>query len=558
MGQEVTREDIIREFSLVNQMTEDGIILSGTGPEKSCKCPFHNDTRPSCRVNIVKETWYCNVCDIGGSIVDYLAKKKGRDPGDIFTELIKELQQAEFFNPAWPTYPDPGDAQVPVATYVYQDKFGNDVYRVLRYFPKTFKQQKKTTDGWAWGMDGVERVLYRLPEILSSPDTAIWITEGEKDVEGLEKLGLLATTNVGGAGKWLDGYTDSLVGRNVIICGDNDEPGRKHVERLVEALDGKCNSIKRVVVPAPFKDVSDYLTTFGSKEAAGDALNVLVEKAVVMVAGGTVPIYSMSEMEDRYIEFINKKEQRSYSFSKWLPSIGSKVRPLVPGDLVCFVAMTGVGKSALLFNMALKAGVPSVLFEMELADTLTFERFVSAAMNIGQEDVEAAYKANTAPDWREKKELLDIYTCTMSGLTVEQIEKIVNKAELKIGKRPVLILIDYAQLLRSSGKTRYEKMTEAASDLKSMAKNTGTIVAVASQTMRKFNGNPEIGLFDAKDSGQIENSAGLMIGAWRDKNDDAVINLRINKNTKGRSGAIIQCNFDGNKMLITERSQVVE
>ena len=51
-------------------------------------------------------------------------------------------------------------------------------------------------------MKGVRRVLYRLPELLARPDEPVYVVEGEKDADRLASMGLLATTNSGGAGKW--------------------------------------------------------------------------------------------------------------------------------------------------------------------------------------------------------------------------------------------------------------------------------------------------------------------------------------------------------------------
>jgi replicative DNA helicase len=124
-----------------------------------------------------------------------------------------------------------------------------------------------------------------------------------------------------------------------------------------------------------------------------------------------------------------------------------------------------------------------------------------------------------------------------------------------MGRKPVLVLIDYVQLVNGIGKGRYEQITSVMSDLKSMAKNTGTVVVVASQVQRKDAGSSmAIGLSDGKDSGQIENSAALHIGAWRDpKDEDNTLVLRVNKNTRGYAGQTLRCNWDGARMLITEK-----
>ena len=47
-------------------------------------------------------------------------------------------------------------------------------------------------------LDGVELVLYRLPEIQGQADVVI--VEGEKDADALARLGIAATCNVMGAG----------------------------------------------------------------------------------------------------------------------------------------------------------------------------------------------------------------------------------------------------------------------------------------------------------------------------------------------------------------------
>ena len=92
--------------------------------------------------------------------------------------------------------------------YSYEDINGNEVYQALRMKPKSFRQRHKVNGDWVWKMDGVERVLYRLPKITVAQ--SVWIVEGEKDAENLAAIGFEATCNVGGAGKWLDSYSETL------------------------------------------------------------------------------------------------------------------------------------------------------------------------------------------------------------------------------------------------------------------------------------------------------------------------------------------------------------
>jgi hypothetical protein len=594
-------------------MMRDGIVLVGNGPERAAKCPFHPDRRPSMSVNVVKQTWYCQVCGIGGSVIDYIAQRQGMTIDDTLAKLSEEVP-ALSTTAADRSAAEPFRGGTPVATYVYRSAIGEEVFRVLRYEPKTFRQQKKVGNRWDWGMDGVERVLYRLPEILQETGKPVWICyapdtevltptgwkffpdlqasdeiaqydsgaisfvrplelqrfqhdgqlicfdttfcqlqvtpehrmlvrksigpfvttaenvragmgipvsglridgtdpgliadqirlmaafaadgsipprslklrwgfrkprkierlkailsnlkvpfqetltkrsdtdiqiarldvpwlmrwmpqkqwtmemldwplamrqllldelkywdgsqnaygsikfdtvrkseadaisaiavtsgyccsvntvlrsrprqtiysisllkrdwkrigynprlktqrtitrkpyigpvycctvpsgyilvrrngkscvsgncEGEKDSNNLVRYRQNATCNVGGAGKWMDGYTSALSGKDVIICGDNDDAGVLHVKAVIEALDGKVKRLRVVTLPKPYKDISDFLTQFGALDAGEAALNELVDKSAVMSQGSTIPIFSMADMEARYQEY---------------------------------------------------------------------------------------------------------------------------------------------------------------------------------------------------------------------------------------------------------------
>ena len=112
-----------------------------------------------------------------------------------------------------------------VKTYSYVDEAGDLLFQVCRMEPKDFRQRApKPGGGWNWTTKGVRRVPYRLPELLAAdPETVVYVCEGEKDCDRLASLGIVATTNCGGAGKWRDQYSEPLRGRDVVILPDNDE-----------------------------------------------------------------------------------------------------------------------------------------------------------------------------------------------------------------------------------------------------------------------------------------------------------------------------------------------
>lgn len=169
------------------------------------------------------------------------------------------------------------------ARYDYPDENGDLLYQVVRFEPKNFRQRRPGgRRGWVWNIEDVRRVLYRLPELVEHPEDTVFVVEGEADVDRLRDLGLLATTNSGGAGKWREEYTEILRGREVVILPDNDEPGRKHAKQVAASLLTAECEVKILELPnlPPKGDVSDWLAAGGTVEE----LKELTEKAPIPTA----------------------------------------------------------------------------------------------------------------------------------------------------------------------------------------------------------------------------------------------------------------------------------
>jgi putative DNA primase/helicase len=152
-----------------------------------------------------------------------------------------------------------------VAEYSYQDAEGKEVFQVCRFDPKDFRQRRWDGGKWVWSIKGIERVLYRLPQVLAAKETrGIFIVEGEKDVHALESLGLVATCNSGGAGKWEPQYTESLRGANVYMIPDNDKAGRLHRDLVCNSIKDVVRQIKVVELPDA-KDAAEWIQKGGTK-----------------------------------------------------------------------------------------------------------------------------------------------------------------------------------------------------------------------------------------------------------------------------------------------------
>jgi hypothetical protein len=249
--------------------------------EASVSCPFHDDRNPSLSLNVTRGIWYCFAGCGRGGIVEFEQRKNGGDHKEAWDRACKIMGR-----------PADGESPEPVPVYDYKDETDKLLYQVVRLPGKNFRQrQPDGKGGWTWSLKGVRRVPYRLPEVMKAE--RVFIAEGEKDVETLCSLGLVATTNSGGAGKWRDEFAGLFKGKDVVILPDNDEPGRKHAAQVAGNLVGAAHSVK--VVPSPgleeHGDVSDWLAKGG--ENTLDKLLDLAENAPLWkppTGEGTSPI----------------------------------------------------------------------------------------------------------------------------------------------------------------------------------------------------------------------------------------------------------------------------
>ncbi len=183
--------------------------------------------------------------------------------------------------------------------YEYRDRDGKLLYVKKRWRKpngeKTFSYHHPGPDGrLISGLGGTKTVLYNLPAIAAAaPGSVAYIVEGEKDVKRLKTEGLLATCNPEGAAKdpedgrkakckWLDRYSDDLVGFHCPVIPDNDQAGRDHAQGTARSLHGKVASLKildlvKLMPDLPKTgDVSDFLDRGGTL----DQLNELARQTV--------------------------------------------------------------------------------------------------------------------------------------------------------------------------------------------------------------------------------------------------------------------------------------
>lgn len=234
---------------VLRRLDHRGLKKAGAG--WAAQCPGHDDEHASLTIGKGEDGRVLLHCHAGCNPED-IVSALGMRMGDLFPAAAVD---------------DDGGRRL-AATYSYRGEDGAVLYQVVRFEPKAFRQrQPDGRGGWIWNLQGVRRVLYRLPEIRRAPlGEVVFIVEGERDAETLAERGLQATTNPGGAGKWRPEYSDSLRGKDIVILPDNDVAGRNHAREIVRALEGAAARVRVLELPGlPDKgDVSDWLAHGGT------------------------------------------------------------------------------------------------------------------------------------------------------------------------------------------------------------------------------------------------------------------------------------------------------
>ncbi|HTV75695.1 MAG TPA: hypothetical protein VMD57_01765, partial [Candidatus Baltobacteraceae bacterium] len=238
-----------------------GVTRNGDG--WIAKCPAHDDQNPSLSIRQGDDGRTLLKC-FAGCTADSICAALNLTTADLFDGDSKRVQRHI------------------VATYPYHDAGGKLLFEVVRFDPKDFRQRRPDATalgGWTWNTKGVEKVLFRLPEILAAIASGklIFVCEGEKDALAMVERGLSATCNPAGAGKWQDSYAETLRGATVAIIADKDAPGRAHAALVAGKLHGVAKSVRILELPDMngklVKDAADFFAAGGDAGQIGELVD---------------------------------------------------------------------------------------------------------------------------------------------------------------------------------------------------------------------------------------------------------------------------------------------
>lgn len=359
----------------------EGVTSDGKGGWMAC-CPAHDDHNPSMHVNVgadgrilVKCYAGCTTADIcaalGLKVRDLMpengterggTKGKGKSKGKASKAATSRKSGDSAASAEKVVKPSFAERKKRpskhICYYTYKREDGAAVFRVDRRVytdakgGKTFVQQSPDgKGGWTFGVasQGVEYIPYQLPYIrqAAAKGKPVIVCEGEKDVcTVIKRLGLAATCNAKGAGKWSAGFGKYFEGvPAILIIADKDPEtvtdkktgeekpfavGQRHacdVERKLRA-DGFQGKIRKIVMPdveieqGVTKHVKDFTDWVDAMDAAKRTVDKSAFKAVVDSFGEWPEKWNFQDADLFDLQRAQKEARDSAS-----PFV-----PLMPGD----------------------------------------------------------------------------------------------------------------------------------------------------------------------------------------------------------------------------------
>lgn len=286
--------------------------------------------------------------------------------------------------------------------------------------------------------------------------------------------------------------------------------------------------------------IGKELQTAGSAED----IRTLLDKANGFMVDK--PALRITTMSDALMSFMDRHTGQM-KYLTWPLSDFNDRLYAEAGDFILIGGLPSSGKSAFSIQCAwhwaqqMKVG----FFSLETSSEKLFDRQMSAISGLTMDDI----KRNNIPQSK-----WDEIALMSSEITKTNLELIPAAGMSPADVRSVtmmrgysLIIIDYVQLLQSSGSNRTEQVTNISLALHRMAQDMRVTVVALSQLKRKGKGEdatPDNS--DLRESGQLEQDADIILMLKLEKKDDPGGNreLYITKNKEGTTPKILLA-FDG-------------
>lgn len=199
-------------------------------------------------------------------------------------------------------------------------------------------------------------------------------------------------------------------------------------------------------------------------------------------------------------------------------TLDNMIRGIKPGEVCYIVSQTNIGKTAIAMNIIrnnVSDNFVIPFFSLENNQYQLFERMLQLEYNLASWDIEknfaddlTSFIDKSEKDLMKYKNIINV----VRRIALEDFLPYTSYIKAMTEKPIGLVVIDYAQLIKTNNQNEYIRTSEIAQNLKELSLSLKIPVLALSQTSR-INSKDEKGLdiYSAKGSGEIENSAQILL-----------------------------------------------
>jgi replicative DNA helicase len=246
------------------------------------------------------------------------------------------------------------------------------------------------------------------------------------------------------------------------------------------------------------------------------------------VSGDFVPLKRVLDNTFERFESIYEGRHNVVGIPTGYRDLDAMTGGLQRANFIIIAARPSMGKTAFAMNIAQNVAVnqrmPVAVFSMEMSKEELGTRMLCSEAQIEGERIKTGHIHDS--DWRRLAKVMNylsdapLYIDDTAGLTMTEIAAKCRRLKKNHGLD--MVLIDYIQLIRGSGKNdanRTQELSEISRQLKFLCKEINAPVIALSQLSRGVESRTDKRpmLSDLRESGAIEQEADLVMMIYRDE-----------------------------------------
>jgi replicative DNA helicase len=350
------------------------------------------------------------------------------------------------------------------------------------------------------------------------------------------------------------GELEEAGGKDVVATLPSLVPAAGHARHYAEIVKQHA-LLRRLLGAAQQIQQSVHGREAEPKQLAEQAERLLFNVAHAEHATDFEQLREILHREIDKLEELSKGDQDVTGTPSGFRDLDSLTGGFQPGNLIVFAARPGMGKSALVCNIAehvaVKHGKPVAFFSLEMSETELAHRFIATRARISNDRLRKGTVGSK--DWPKvvracnELEATPLWIDDSSDLGLLDLRA--KARRLYASQRDLgVVIVDYLQLMRADDprQNRVEQVGQMSRGLKILARELNVPVIAISQLSRAPEQRPDKRpiLSDLRESGSIEQDSDLVGFIYRDdyydkeSEDEGIAELIVAKHRNGPIGQV--------------------